>query len=254
MSVTHDPRIDELTAQVAALENRLLQAQKLTALGELMSTTTHEFNNILTTVINYARLGQRHKDDATRDKAFDKIMAAGQRAAKITQGVLGMARNRTAGFAPTDLAQIVQETLALLERDLTKHRIAIELNLQPAPEVPVNGNQIQQVLLNLLINARQAMPKGGRVLVSLEDHPEEGAVHLTVRDTGCGMEPDQMRRIFEPFFSTKTADEAGQGGTGLGLAACKQIIESHRGRIRVESTPNKGTAFTLKLPSQRSAA
>jgi C4-dicarboxylate-specific signal transduction histidine kinase len=93
MSVTHDPRIDELTAQVAALENRLLQAQKLTALGELMSTTTHEFNNILTTVINYARLGQRHKDDATRDKAFDKIMAAGQRAAKITQGVLGMARS-----------------------------------------------------------------------------------------------------------------------------------------------------------------
>ncbi len=112
------------------------------------------------------------------------------------------------------------------------------------------GNQIQQVLLNLLINARQAMPQGGEVQIRLTYDPACHTVDLRIRDNGCGIEPDKLTRIFDPYFSTKSGpDETGKGGTGLGLSACRDIIQAHRGRIRVESTVGKGTAFTLKLPA-----
>jgi len=239
------PAHDEL----AALRQQLAQSQKMAALGELTSTTTHEFNNVLMTILNYARIGMRHKDEATRDKALDKIYTAAQRAAKITSTVLAVARNRSGALEPTDLKQIVEDTLVLLERELSKYRIALELQLAPVPEVQAIGNQIQQVLLNLLINARQAMPSGGRVLIKLEHDAAAGLVELTVRDTGSGIPADKLPKIFEPFFTTKAGpDESGRGGTGLGLSACKQIIDAHRGRIRVESTVGKGTAFIIKLP------
>jgi signal transduction histidine kinase len=114
---------------------------------------------------------------------------------------------------------------------------------------------VQQVLLNLLVNARQAMPSGGRLILRLAHDPATDLVDVTVRDTGCGMTPDVMRRMFEPHFSTKAGpDETGKGGSGLGLAACREIVEAHRGRIRVESTPGKGTAITVRLPAFRAAA
>jgi signal transduction histidine kinase len=244
-----DATTSELRAQIAALEQQLSHAQKLTALGELTSTTTHEFNNVLMTILNYARMGIRHKDDATRDKALDKIYAAAQRAAKITSTVLAVARNRSGMFEPTDLKQIVEDTLVLLEREMSKYRIAVEMQIDNVPEVSAIGNQIQQILLNLLINARQAMPSGGRVIVRLLHDEEAGTVDLSVRDTGCGIPADKLPRIFEPFYTTKSGpDETGKGGTGLGLAACRQIVEAHQGRMRVESTVGKGTQFTLKLP------
>ena len=117
------------------------------------------------------------------------------------------------------------------------------------PEVLAIGNQIQQVLLNLLINARQAMPSGGRVLIRLDHDAAADMVDLIVRDTGSGIRPTSCRGSSTPFYTTKTGpDDSGRGGTGLGLSACKQIIEAHHGRIRVESTVGKGTAFTIKLP------
>ncbi|MCY2990430.1 MAG: ATP-binding protein [Planctomycetota bacterium] len=245
----HSPTLEQ---QVALLQRQLAQAQKLTALGELVSTTTHEFNNVLMTIINYAKLGMRHKDDATRDKAFEKILAAGERAAKITNAVLGMARNRSDAFAPTDLAAIIQESLVLLERELQKYRISVETQFGSVPPANANGNQIQQVLLNLLINARQAMPHGGRVLIKLDYDPTQDMVELTIRDTGSGIPPDKLQRIFDPFFSTKKGpDKSGKGGTGLGLSTCRNIIESHRGKIRVESTVGVGTAFTIKVPAYK---
>jgi len=238
-----------LQEQVDHLKQQIAQMQKLTALGELVSTTTHEFNNVLMTIINYAKLGMRHKDAATREKSFEKILAASNRAAKITNGVLGIARNRSANQEPTDLVQIVEETLLLLERELNKYRVTVEKNFPPVPRAMVCGNQIQQVLLNLLINARQAMPSGGRVIVKLAHDAENNTVDLLVRDFGCGIPADKLPRIFEAFYTTKAGpDASGKGGTGLGLALCRDIIEAHRGRIRVDSTVGKGTAFTLKLP------
>ncbi|HEV3024654.1 MAG TPA: ATP-binding protein [Pirellulales bacterium] len=238
-----------LERQVAILKDQLAHAQRLTALGELVSTTTHEFNNVLMTIINYAKLGLRHKDAETRQKAFEKILAAGQRAARITNGILGFARNRSGAFEPTDMLKLIDDTLVLLERELNKYRIAIERQVTAVPLVSAIPNQIQQVLLNLLINARQAMPQGGRVIVRLSHDVENNLVELHVRDNGCGMSPETTRRIFDPFFTTKNGpDASGKGGTGLGLSACRDIIESHRGRIRVQSTLGKGTAFTVMLP------
>lgn len=247
--------VNALRQQVEMLRRQLAQAQKLTALGELVSTTTHEFNNVLTTIINYAKLGLRHKDHANREKCFEKILAAGNRAARITNGVLGIARNRSSGQEPTDLARLVEDTLLLLEREMNKYRITVEKHFQPTPPALVNGNQIQQVLLNMLINARQAMPGGGRVVLKLSHDPESDTVDLVIRDYGCGIPPDKLPHIFEPFFTTKSGpDASGKGGTGLGLSMCREIIEAHRGRIRVESTVGRGTAFTLKLPVARGAA
>jgi signal transduction histidine kinase len=147
------------------------------------------------------------------------------------------------------LKQLVADTLVLLEREFAKYRIGVETQLPDVPPVLALGNQIQQVLLNLLINARQAMTSGGRVIIRLEHDAANHCVDLVVRDTGSGIPADKLPRIFEPFFTTKRGpDETGKGGTGLGLATCKQIIEGHRGRIRVESTVGKGTQFTIKLP------
>jgi signal transduction histidine kinase len=242
------PSVEE---QLALLREQLAAAQKLSCLGELASTISHEFNNVLTTIINYAQLGLRHQDTPTRDKALSKILSASQRAAKITGSILGMARRRTQGFEPTDLKQVLEDTLLLLEREMNKYRIAVETYYHEAPPALTNPGQIQQVLLNLLINARQAMPHGGRVILKLGVDESGEMVELTVRDTGIGIPAENLPRLFEPFFTTKTPDASGKGGTGLGLAMCREIIEAHHGRIRVESTPGKGTAFTLRLPLAR---
>jgi signal transduction histidine kinase len=250
MSVAEPNSMPSLEEQVALLKQQLAQAQKLTALGELVGTTAHEFNNVLTTVINYAKMGLRHRDAETRDKAFDKILAAGNRAARITTGVLGMARNRSGSAEPTDLARLSEDTLLLVERELAKHRVAVEKTYQPCPQAMVNGNQIQQVLLNLLINARQAMPQGGRVYLRLAADADQHFVDLSVRDTGTGIPPEVLPRIFDSFFSTKSGPDAtGKGGAGLGLSFCRDIIEAHHGRIRVDSTVGRGTCFTLRLPA-----
>ena len=239
----------DLERQIADLEEQLRHAQGMAALGELTSTTAHEFNNALMTILNYAKLGLRHPDDATRTKALEKIMKAAERANAVTNSVLGIARNRGTSPAPTDLAELIQETLVLLERELAKYRVMVEVQLNEAPPAMVVGNQIQQVLLNLLTNARQAMPSGGQVTVTLNHDPQTNSVELGIRDTGCGIPAEQLPKLFERGFTTKRGPDAtGKGGTGVGLSTCREIIEQVGGRIRVESHPGRGTLFTLKLP------
>ena len=249
--MTASQNIQELQSRIELLEDQLMQAQRLTALGELTSTTTHEFNNILMTIINYAKLGLRHKDEPSRTKAFDKILTAANRAAKITNTVLAVAKNRKKGLEPTNFAALVEDSLLLLERKMNKYRITVEkLFADQMPEIMADGNQIQQVVLNLLINARQAMTSGGRLVLKMSYDEENEMIDFVVRDFGCGIPQDKLPRIFEPFYSTKSGpDESGKGGTGLGLASCKTIVEQHQGLIRVESTEGKGTAFTVKLPT-----
>ncbi|MCA9229937.1 MAG: sensor histidine kinase [Planctomycetales bacterium] len=235
--------------QIEALQQQLVEAQRLAALGELVGTTTHEFNNVLMTILNYAKLGLRHKDEPTRDKALTKILEASQRAEKITNSVLGLARNRKQEFAPTKLAEIIDQSLVLLEREMQKYRVAVRCEFAEVPPVRAIGNQIQQVLLNLMTNARQAMPNGGELLIRLTHDVAAEAVDLTVRDSGVGIPREQLTKIFDRYYSTKDGpDETGKGGTGVGLSACKDIVDAHQGRFRVESTVGKGTAFTVRLP------
>lgn len=237
------------TSEADQLRQQLLQAQRLSSVGALASSVAHEFNNILTTIINYARLGLRAENDpAARTQAFERILKGGQRAATIVNSMLGFARNHSTQRTPTDLVRLVEEVLLLTEKDLSKHRIQVETKYHDRPVVRVIPGQIEQILLNLVINARQAMPQGGRLRIEVRSNPRTGYAEVRIADTGVGIAPDQLRLIFEPFYTTKEPDEHGHGGTGLGLSVCRQIIEQHRGRIRVESVLGKGSTFTVKLP------
>jgi len=245
-----EPSSNETQLYIDYLRGELRKMQSLAALGELTGTATHEFNNVLMTILNYAKMGLRNRDEASRDRVLTKILEASERAAKITSTILAQARNRSDEREPTNLARIIEDSLVLLEREMRKYRITVEFDVDLAtPLALASGNQIQRVLLNLLINARQAMPTGGSVVVRLTPSSEQGFVELVVRDTGCGIPQEKLPKIFDAFYSTKQGpDESGKGGTGLGLAACKDIIDAHEGRIRVESTVGRGTAFIIRLP------
>ncbi len=241
--------------QVEILSVQLEQSRRMATLGELTSTTTHEFNNLLMTILNYAKMGLRHKDEASRDKALQRILDAATKAGKITGSVLAMARSRSDQREPTCLKTLIEDTLLLIEREYRKFRIGLEVNLESVPEVNAVRNDIQRLIVNLLINARQATPEQGTVRVSLQHAAAQDEVVVAIRDNGCGIEPEVLRRIFDPFFSTKSGPDAtGKGGTGVGLSTCKQIIDEHGGRIRVESTVGKGTAFIIRLPREARSA
>jgi signal transduction histidine kinase len=237
------------SSEADLLRQQLLQAQRLSSVGALASSVAHEFNNILTTIINYARLALRPtQDEASRNQALEKILKGGQRAAVIVSSMLGFARNGSSQKQQTDLAALVDEVLVLTEKDLSKHRIQVETKYLGRPHAWVVPGQIEQVLLNLLINARQAMPRGGRLRIEVRENERTQLAELKIADTGTGIPPERLRLIFEPFYTTKEPDEHGHGGTGLGLSVCRQIIEQHNGRIRVESVVGKGSTFIVKLP------
>jgi signal transduction histidine kinase len=234
--------------ETEALRQQLLQAQRLSSVGALASSVAHEFNNILTTIINYAKLGLKGAADPAQKQAFEKILKGGQRAATIVSGMLGFARNQSNRREDVDLVRLVEEVLLLTEKDLSKHRVQVDKRYHARPVVPVIAGQIEQILINLVINARQAMPTGGRLRVDVRENADVGMAEVRIADTGVGIPADQLRLIFEPFYTTKDPDEHGHGGTGLGLSVCRQIIEQHHGRIRVESVLGKGSTFTVKLP------
>ena len=164
--------------------------------------------------------------------------------------MLGFARNGTTAREPTDLVGLVEEVLVLTGKDLSKHRIQVETRFEGRPVAVVVAGQIEQIVVNLVLNARQAMPNGGRLKLEVKESLDGETVEVKVADTGAGIAPENLRQIFEPFFTTKQPDENGHGGTGLGLSVCRQIIEAHHGRIRVESVVGKGSAFIVKLPKR----
>ncbi len=244
---------EELLAPISeteALRQQLLQAQRLSSVGELASSIAHEFNNILTTIINSAKLGSRNPDAGEKQQAFDRIIKAGQRAAAIAGGMLGFARKSSSHRQLCDIARLVEEVLMLTDKDLSKNRVLVETRFHARPYAWVVPGQIEQILVNLVINARQAMTGGGRLKIEVRENVAADTVEIRVSDTGQGISRDQLPMIFEPFFTTKQPDEYGRGGTGLGLSVCRQIIEQHHGRIRVESVVGKGSTFTVKLPKR----
>lgn len=247
-------QIDELRQKNAELQEQVLRAQKMSSVGQLASSITHEFNNILTTVINYGKMGLRHKAPETREKAFNRILSAGQRAAKITNSMLAYARAKGDRFDEVDLSHVVNDVLILVEKDLQMHRVRLQTDILANPVCSVNVPHVQQVLMNLIVNARQAMDDGGKLFLTVRLGEDGQMGEISLRDTGPGIPADKLPKIFEPFFTTKTSDEHGQGGTGLGLAFCRDVIEQHHGRMRVESVVGQGTTFTIRLPLAAAAS
>lgn len=249
-SETESKASEEIGEQLEALRQQLDQAQRMATLGELTSVTTHEFNNLLMTILNYAKLGLRHQDQATRDKALQRIYDAASKASRLTNGILSLARNRSGAMEPTNIRPVIEDSILLLEREFKRKNVRLETDLQAVSSIMGSGNDLQRLVINLIVNAEQATESGGLVQIKLTEDEKQRCVVLCVRDNGCGIPAEVLPKIFEPYFTTKTGpDSSGRGGTGIGLCACKQIVDSHNGRIRVESTAGKGTAFTIRFPS-----
>jgi signal transduction histidine kinase len=186
--------------------------------------------------------------DTNKQQAFEKILKGSNRAATIISSMLGFARHNSTQRESIDLVALVEEVLVLTDKDLAKHQVRVEKRFHGRPTASVVRGQIEQILLNLIINARQAMPRGGTLTIDVRVNAKTHMADIAVCDTGVGIAPDQLRLVFEPFYTTKTPDAQGHGGSGLGLSVCRQIIEQHNGRIRVESVVGKGSKFTVKLP------
>lgn len=244
------PVVEVAAAEVEALRRQVVALQRVSSLGVLAGGVCHELNNALTPILNYAKLGLRNPDPEFRQRALEKILEAAGRASAITGGVLGLARPRADRKGVTDLTRLVEEVILLTAKDLSRGRVRLEFQAEGRPHARVNPAQIQQVLINLIINARQAMPRGGTVRVRVGLDPTGRTAEVSIADNGVGIAAEDLVRIFEPFFTTKTGpDSSGLGGTGLGLAVCREIVEEHHGRLRAESRTGQGTTFTLRLPA-----
>ncbi len=237
----------KLDDQSRDLYQQLLQAEKMAALGQTISGVAHELNNPLATILSWAeRLAERSLDSNSR-KGVEVILAESERAARIVRNLLTFARKRQSTRSMIELNHVVRETLALraYEQRLTNVDVVTAL-AAGLPQVFADAHQIQQVLLNLVINAEQAMISAngrGSLVVRTWHDAERDAVVLEVTDDGPGVSADMRGKIFDPFFTTK---EVGKG-TGLGLTVAYAIVQEHGGRIRVEER-SQGAAFLVELP------
>ena len=223
-------------------QEQLLQAQKMEAVGRLAGGVAHDFNNLLTAVSGYTDLLLSRIDDPAARRDLAEIAKASERAAALTRQLLAFSRKQLLRPRVVDLNEVVAETEELLRR-LIGADVELETLLEPEP-VPVEADpqQLQQVILNLAVNARDAMPDGGTL--TIQTRRSDDSAYLAVRDTGCGMDADTRAHVFEPFFTTKAEGK----GTGLGLATVYGIVEQSGGSISLESEPDRGTSFEIAFP------
>ncbi|MBI3698627.1 MAG: PAS domain S-box protein [Acidobacteria bacterium] len=230
------------------LEQQLIQAEKLSSIGLLAAGVAHEVNTPLAVISTYAQLlAKQVSEDEQKARLLDKIASQTFRASEIVNSLLNFSRTSATEFSPVDLNRVIRETWSLLEHQFKKAGIRVEAHLdERLPEIEGNSGKLQQVFLNLFLNARDAMPKGG--MLTVRTAAPNGTVRVDVADTGEGIAPENLNRIYDPFFTTKSR----QKGTGLGLAVTYGIIREHSGAIAVESKPGVGTYFRLEFPPAKS--
>lgn len=238
--------------QTEALAREALQLESLANLGSAMAMIAHEINNLLTPLTNYAELSlQNPEDRVLTERALRKTARNCRQAGKVMEGILAMANTGSIEKVKTPLLPLVNGVFDCLCRDFTKDGITVEIRVGDNLQVWGLPVQLQQAIMNLILNAREAMiPRGGVLTVEAEQRAED--VRICISDTGCGIEPSELKKVFDTFFSTKqkTAGSPGsRSGRGLGLALCKKVVVGHNGSITVDSQPGRGTTFTIILPN-----
>jgi PAS domain S-box-containing protein len=240
--------VDDITQRMQ-LEEQLLQTEKLTSLGLLAAGVAHEVNTPLAVISNYIQmLAKQLPANDPRHKLTDKIVKQTFRASEIVNNLLSFSRTGGSEFKEVNLDRIIEETLTLVAHPFRASNVQVIKTLgSDLPGILGSSNRLQQVFLNLFLNAKDAMPSGGMIEVRTASH--NGTVEVEVTDTGLGIQREDLARVFDPFFTTKATGR----GTGLGLSVSYGIIKEHAGKIEVRSTPGKGTSFRLEFPAARKA-
>ncbi len=241
-------RISDMETQIRALSQELESAHRLATLGTLLGIVAHEFNNLLTPVSSYAQLALANPEDRELvNKALTRAVEGTDQVTRIAGAILGFVReDQQLGSA--DINHVVDETLLCLGRDPRKQGIIIERDIPTHVRVSMRPICLQQVLLNLFLNSIEAMrPHGGYLRISTRTDGPSGEVVISVSDTGRGIAPDLIGRLFEPRFSEARGPAERAGGHGLGLVICRKLVSEAGGEIAVQSEVGRGTTFTLRL-------
>lgn len=235
----------EAAAEKARLEDQLRHADRLATIGRLTASLAHELNEPLGSILGFAQLARKNAQiPAQAAQDLDRILRATLHTREIVKKLMLFGRPAPPRATPSDFNLLVAEGVSFLESRFAAQGVELILDLSPQlPAVSVDPGQIRQVVVNLIANALQAMPGGGKLRLGTSGSP--GWVTLEVQDSGAGISAENLPRIFEPFFTTKETGE----GTGLGLAVVRSIVGAHRGTIEVDSGPGRGTRFTLKFPA-----
>jgi signal transduction histidine kinase len=236
------------TSHEMSLRRDLEHIGRLAALGQITAGVAHELNNILTSVLGWTQIAAENTEPGSiNSSALEIISGNARRAMEIATRLLGVSRPPRDSYGPISLTGIAQGVLKLLSWEMNKAGIEVVRSFETDELCWGDENRIGQVFINLVRNAMDAMPAGGALNISVKKKGDR--IEASFTDTGPGMSPGMLDRIFDPFFSTKDAGETGvHGGTGLGLAICRDILEQHNGEISVESAPGRGTSFSVTLP------
>ena len=238
-----EEKIQTTTADLRKTEAQLIRSEKLAALGQLAAGIAHEIRNPLTSInilINSIR--EKKTDEISYQEDLGVIEEEIHRINEIVEQFLRFARPAPPLLKKTEIVSLFEEILQLLRPQLERQKISVQKDLRTLPPMTIDQEQMKQVILNLLMNAMQAMPKGGRLKLGGQVSEDDQWVQLFVQDSGIGIPPEDINKLFDPFFSAR------EGGIGLGLSIAHRIIDQHHGRIEVESTPGKGTFFMIWLP------
>jgi two-component system NtrC family sensor kinase len=254
---TLEDRVQQKTTELKNAHNHVLHVEKMASLGKMAAVVAHEVNNPLSGILTYAKLirkwvatGQvQNEKRAEAMECLDLVASESRRCGDLINNLLSLSRSSPMNLQSTDLRAVIDRTLLLVRHQLELGGIELQLEVaKDLPRVSCDPAQIEQVLLALLMNARDAMPRGGTLWLETRMNREANEIEINVRDDGAGIAPDVLPQIFEPFVTTK---ENGHG-VGLGLAISRGIMERHKGRIEVESELGRGTTFTVTLPAQAS--
>jgi two-component system NtrC family sensor kinase len=242
--------IEQHEEEIDRLKTQLTQLQHFANIGTVSHMIAHEINNLLTPVKSYGTLALNNPDDqALAQKALQKAVRNSERAAAVMESMLGLAAGESQERDSCNLREMVDGVFACLCRDFSKDGITVDVSIPDDLRVWCVPVQIQQVMMNLILNAHEAMSqRGGQLSIRGDEGPD--SVVIEVADSGDGIGRGDLKRIFDSFYTTKNgqSDSCERRGTGLGLAFCKKVVESHSGHVTVESQPGQGTTFRISLP------